>query len=753
MCSIHSTAAQSSKAAAPSQKGLKHQGYPWKLLGKQGSPGHGATCRTGVGKSIKGKQTKVRQKVDKELAEREPRIAEAPQSPAEETDESLDWGLQNVSEDTDGAQDTDSIEDTEYVSSGDSEVIAGYGSESSTEETRNTIGGVSLDKYAGYPHIGYDINGRKIMRPATKTAVDSLLEAMDKEGWTGVISKETGEEVRLTAEELDLVRKIQQGRVPDDEFDPYEAYIDYFSGQVEKMPLSARPEPKRRFVPSKHEQAKIIKIVRAIREGRIVLKSEADWEKHPVFYDIWSDASAKTHEHIMHIPAPKMPLPIHSESYNPPEEYLPSDDEIDKWNHTLPEDRETNYLPSKYRSLRLVPGYDRFMQERFERCLDLYLAPRVRRNRLNIDPDSLLPKLPPPEDLRPFPTRCSTVYKGHEGRVRSIDVDSSGLWLASGGDDCVVRVWEVITGKEMWRFHIENTDNPVDSLAWRPTKNSDLISVSCGNHVYMLLPSVLNDKVKDAAKELSTSGFNTDPSQTAKTLATWSRPSSTQVDRGLVLSLNVKKRVRRVVWHRQGDYFVTLAPENGNTAVLVHLLSKHQSQTPFKKIKGLVQTLAFHPTKPLFFVATQRYVRVYNLVKQELVKIIQPGLRWISSIDIHPQGDNLILGSYDKKLAWIDMDLSPRPYKTLCYHTKALRSVAFHKGIYPLFCSASDDGSIHVFHGMVYNDLMQNPLLVPLKILKGHEITCSLGILDVQWHPRQPWLFSSGADATIRLWT
>lgn len=269
----------------------------------------------------------------------------------------------------------------------------------------------------------------------------------------------------------------------------------------------------------------------------------------------------------------------------------------------------------------------------------------------------------------------------------------------------------------------------------------------------MLLPSVLNDKVKDAAKELSTSGFNTDPSQTAKTLATWSRPSSTQVDRGLVLSLNVKKRVRRVVWHRQGDYFVTLAPENGNTAVLVHLLSKHQSQTPFKKIKGLVQTLAFHPTKPLFFVATQRYVRVYNLVKQELVKIIQPGLRWISSIDIHPQGDNLILGSYDKKLAWIDMDLSPRPYKTLCYHTKALRSVAFHKGIYPLFCSASDDGSIHVFHGMVYNDLMQNPLLVPLKILKGHEITCSLGILDVQWHPRQPWLFSSGADATIRLWT
>ncbi|KAG5513380.1 hypothetical protein PMAC_001443 [Pneumocystis sp. 'macacae'] len=522
---------------------------------------------------------------------------------------------------------------------------------------------------------------------------------------------------------------------------------------MEEMPLSACPEPKRRFVPSKHEQVKIMKIVRAIREGRIVLRSEVDEETPFVFYDIWSDASAKSHDHIMHIPAPKMPLPTHSESYNPPEEYLLSDDEKDKWNNTLPEDRETNYLPSKYRSLRLVPGYDQFMQERFERCLDLYLAPRVRRNRLNIDPDSLLPKLPSPDDLRPFPTRCSTIYKGHKGRVRSISVDSTGLWLASGGDDGVVRVWEVITGKEIWCFRFENTTDPIDSLVWRPIKNSDLISVSCGNHVYMLLPSVFNDDVKNAAKEFCASGFNVESSQTAKAFATWSRPGSEQIDRGLILLINIKKRVRRVAWHRQGDYFVTFAPENGNTAVLVHLLSKHQSQTPFKKIKGLVQTLSFHPTKPLFFVATQRYVRIYNLVKQELVKIIQPGLRWISSIDIHPQGDNLIIGSYDKKLAWVDMDLSPRPYKTLCYHTKALRGVAFHKGIYPLFCSASDDGSIHVFHGMVYNDLMQNPLLVPLKILKGHEITHSLGILDVQWHPRQPWLFSSGADSTIRLWT
>jgi len=32
---------------------------------------------------------------------------------------------------------------------------------------------------------------------------------------------------------------------------------------------------------------------------------------------------------------------------------------------------------------------------------------------------------------------------------------------------------------------------------------------------------------------------------------------------------------------------------------------------------------------------------------------------------IHPLGDNLIIGSYDRRLAWFDLDLSVKPYKTL----------------------------------------------------------------------------------------
>jgi ribosome biogenesis protein ERB1 len=66
--------------------------------------------------------------------------------------------------------------------------------------------------------------------------------------------------------------------------------------------------------------------------------------------------------------------------------------------------------------------------------------------------------------------------------------------------------------------------------------------------------------------------------------------------------------------------------------------------------------------------------------------------------------------------------------------------------------SASDDGTVHVFHSMVYSDLMRNPLVVPVKILRGHQIVNKLGVLSMCFHPTQPWLFSAGADGQILLY-
>ncbi len=43
----------------------------------------------------------------------------------------------------------------------------------------------------------------------------------------------------------------------------------------------------------------------------------------------------------------------------------------------------------------------------------------------------------------------------------------------------------------------------------------------------------------------------------------------------------------------------------------------------------------------LIFSQTQTYVKVYNLTKQELTTKLISGVKWISSLDIHPQGQSV----------------------------------------------------------------------------------------------------------------
>lgn len=47
---------------------------------------------------------------------------------------------------------------------------------------------------------------------------------------------------------------------------------------------------------------------------------------------------------------------------------------------------------------------------------------------------------------------------------------------------------------------------------------------------------------------------------------------------------------------------------------------------------------------------------------------------------------------------------------------------------------------------------MTDPLIVPLKILRGHDVKEGLGVLQVQWASRQPWLLSAGADGKVNVW-
>ncbi|BGP48194.1 Ribosome bioproteinsis protein erb1 [Rhodotorula kratochvilovae] len=653
----------------------------------------------------------------------------------------------------------------------DEDIEPDYASDSSTEEVDNRVGNIPSYWYDDLPHIGYDIDGKKVMRPATGDELDRFLAGVEDAdgGWTTVTDKLHKKDVQLSTEELELIQRLAKAENPDADYDPYAPTIPYFSSQVMEMPLSARPEPKSRFLPSKWEHKKVMKIVRAIRAGRITPRRPGAPRapEKPRFYGLWSADDVAAAPHAMHMPAPKLALPGHAESFNPPEEYLWTQDEEREFNELEADEKKGKVVPRKFASLRHVPAYANFVQERFDRCLDLYLAPRAlrRRPKLDIkDPSELLPRLPSPQELRPFPTTRSVTYEHPGGvRVRAVSIDPTGMWVVTGAEDGEVRLWETAVGRCAMKWRVGGEGEPVYSVEWCPDREKSLFAVATANKVHLIAPlPFLSDAVAARTSAFALAGFNAaatdDAGNKIRPVAqpegvAWFKPRGvSEREEGRLVEVEVPgHELKQVTWHKRGDYFATVASPAGARSVLIHQLSKHHTQAPFAKLKGDVQVVQFHPLKPHFYVATQRHVRVYDLMKQVLVKTLNPGLRWISSLDVHPLGDHVLVGSYDRRLVWHDLDLSVTPYKTLRYHARALRAVAFHPSL-PLFASASDDGSVHVFHQTVYADLLTNPLIVPLKVLRGHNVTESLGVLDVKWHPREPWCVSVGADGVGRLW-
>jgi ribosome biogenesis protein ERB1 len=677
--------------------------------------------------------------------------------------------------------------------------------EEDEEGTGNRIGRVPIHWYDEYEHIGYDGHGGKIAKDGTSgDLIDQALaneENMAK-GKFVVHDMLNDRNVELSTRQLELIRRIQAGAYAHPEHDANPEYIDYFSGVNKEISgLNAnRTKSKAYFQPNQYDKMQVEKLLDKLARGKINMDyltgkirdmndvNKTDPNKPFMIWKGDEEDMLAMRKGPQHIAAPKLQPPGHAESYMPPDEFLPTEQDLEEWKEMEPKDRPHGHLiPKKFPNLRSVGAYEHSVREAFERCLDLYLCPRVLKRRLNIDPESLVPRLPNASDLKPFPTaRCIEYITPYEGDVapaiRCITASPDGQFMASGATDGFVRLWEVQTGRLLrsWDLSslvskmdvedtvVEDTEEeikakPVVCVEWNPNRTHHCLLAAVGSFVVILATGTAgrNDaELTDAFLASAAKGgnvLNAKASKAVKWNALEQNPNEGPISSaangfvGPVCAIRTNKEVSCVRWQAKGDYFVSVSPKAGAPAVLIHQLSKGNTQQPFSKAKGEAQLACFHPNKPFLFVSSQQHVRIYHLVKQCMVKRLISSCRFISSLDIHPTGDHLLVGSLDRRVIWFDLDLSSTPYRTLKYHERAIRSCRYH-GRYPLMASASDDGSVHVFHSMVYSDLMRNPLIVPVKILRGHTVTNRLGVLSTEFHPTQPWLFTGGADGKLFIW-
>jgi len=626
-------------------------------------------------------------------------------------------------------------ETSSEVKTTDGDSDSSYTSDQSDEEPEiNRIGNVPLEWYKDQDHIGYTLSGERLTKVISESEIDNLLQQADNpDAWRTIKDIKNQREVVLTETDVEAIRRIRNHLYPKPMTNAEE--MVEFENPDRIYTTQSDIEPKRRFMPSKWEGMKIKKLLRQMRLGLIQKPKKKDAE----VYDLWEGKASERRKAPRALPAPKLAPPGHAESYNPPSEYLFTDEEKKEWEEMDETERPLNFTPQKYPCLRRVPSYQRLIQERFHRCLDLYLVPRALKNRMNVDKDSLLPKLPSPADLRPFPMSVSVSYDGHSSLVRCLSCDKDARWLCTASDDKTCKIWEVRSGRCFYTMRFESA---VHSCAFHP-KESAIVVVGCEDGSLFFCD--IHEKVPVAAFELL---------QNMESKEGWELIEGDLFQQGCRIRIAHNGPIRQVTWHRNGNYVAVVIPDAqaSSSQCLIHKMANQISIKPFKSLKGgAIQAVSFHPLKALFFVCTQKSVRIYDLQKQQCVKQLLSGARWISSIAVHPGGDHVVIGTYDRRVIWFDLDLGVKPFRTLRYHNRAVRSVGFHTK-YPLLATASDDGTMHMLHAKVYNDLTMNPLIVPVKKLADHAVTDGLGVMCSRWHPTQPWIFSSGADNRVFLW-
>ena len=225
---------------------------------------------------------------------------------------------------------------------------------------------------------------------------------------------------------------------------------------------------------SKSERKTINRLIYLYKNG--LMSMEPPKKEEEKIFDIWeyeNENSLTVYHPGLGYQAPKRELPETEVSYNPPNS-------------------------DKDGILRRVPRYDKLMEEELERLVDLFLSARTIKKKVDLNEKDILPDLPKPEELRPFPTKETVLYKGHESSIRSVICDPNNAnILISGDNGNFLHFWDISTAKIITRMDIKEK---IRNISFNQFLN--LVVICSVGHVFFVLPKYLNKKQKDKVLEI-----------------------------------------------------------------------------------------------------------------------------------------------------------------------------------------------------------------------------------------------------------
>ena len=615
--------------------------------------------------------------------------------------------------------------------------------DSSDEEVLVRTGNVPDKWYDTYQHIGYDINSNKVIKNEENDEIEKFLEkASNKNWWRNIFDPKNNRSVYLSDNDLNLIKRIINHKFANKKI----ADDVYFEENIPYQTEPINPERPKRKGPSKYERKMINRFIYLYKNGFLSMESNKNKKnENENVFDIWEfendNLKLNNYNPTFGYQMPERELPDNEISYNPPN------------------NNNINFL-------RKIPRYENLLEEEMERLVDLFLSSRTIKKKTEIKEKDLLPDLPKPEELKPFPSKEIIIYKGHESSIRALCVNEEGNVIISADNGNFVFFSDVQTSKILYKIDFKEKIIKIEINQFL-----HFVIICTLTHIFFLLPKYLEKKIKNDIIHIvnekiypAINNFQNenkideenlkDESKTINNAFEWKIPkkNSKKEKNNILFYMKWKQgKLKNFIFHNKGDYFATLTKNSsGKTNIFIHSLTKMTYQLPISHIKGNVNNFIFHPKKPYFIVCTNSNIFIYNLQKQELIRKFVSNLNTINQIDFHKEGSDLIVGDKSGKVAWFQVELSNKPFKLMDYHGDKIKSIQFHKK-FPIFLSCSRNGKLLIYYGKVTEEEIKDPLIVPLKVLKAkntknENYTCAC------FHTKQPWVFTGGEDGKIRCW-
>lgn len=192
------------------------------------------------------------------------------------------------------------------------------------------------------------------------------------------------------------------------------------------------------------------------------------------------------------------------------------------------------------------------------------MCPRVKKSRLNIDPESLLPKLPDLSDLRPYPNAIGLrTISGSNSPITCMDINSTGHWILTGYYDGTITLSDTIIGRIYGKWNLSNNEARINCISWNPASSlSSMASVACGSEL-LVLNLFIGTNIQESNISLLFLTLEKSNSWNCKVFESMLEKGPRITLKAMLFSPQLVSNhdISRIAWHKKGDYLASVRPK------------------------------------------------------------------------------------------------------------------------------------------------------------------------------------------------